>query len=387
MIKILIFIDWYEPGYKAGGPIRSVKNLVERLKGEREVYIITGNSDYQEKDPYKGVKSNCWNETEKQVKIYYASPDRVSFSHFYDLTKEVKPDVVYLNGIYSFYYSILPLLIAKILHSKKIVVSPRGMLAPGAMSVSTGKKKLFLQLAKQLGLYRNIVFHATKEEEKAEIKREAGRKNPIYVISNLPQSEKQLPWKPCLKEEGEVRLAWMGRMAPEKNTLYAFQVLEKSTCGNLVFDLYGAIYDHEYWKDCQRSMERMPEGVRVSYKGSLPNAGVVEKLQSYHFLFLPTRGENFGHVILEALSAGTPVIISDQTPWRNLKKKNIGFDIPLQDPKKFVEVIEALAKMGQEEYNRTSADSYGFAQQILNNTSLVQEYLRLFSVDLESKER
>ena len=379
MPKILIFIDWYEPGYKAGGPIRSVKNLVDRLKGQREIYIITSNLDYQEEDPYLEVESNAWVRLEERVRIYYASKDQLSLSNFYRLTKEVKPDILYTNGVYSFYFSIVPLLIAKLQNLKKVVVSPRGMLANSAIAVKAGKKKLFLQLAKNLGLYRKIVFHATKLEEVEEIKQAIGGKNPVFLMANLPKAEEQISWKGRKKVRGVLRLVWMGRMAPEKNTLFALEVLQKCTSGQIVFDLFGAVYDQEYWQACQAVMERMPANIKITYKGSLPNTEVVAKLQTYHFLFLPSRGENFGHIILEALSAGTPVLISDQTPWRNLEEKNIGYDISLKDQQRFVEVVNRLVEIGQEEYDLMSTASYSYAEGMINDASLVEQYLDLFT--------
>ena len=387
MLKILIFIDWYEPGYKAGGPIRSVKNLVDRLKGEREIYIITSNQDYQEKEPYLEVKSNTWNQREKHVQIFYASSDNVSFFNFYRLVREVKPDILYVNGVYSFYYSILPLLIAKLLRLRKLLISPRGMLADSAISVKAGKKKLFLQLVKRIGFYRNIIFHATKEEEEVEIQKVLGGKNNVHVIPNLSKAERQIPWKTARKEVGILRLAWMGRMSPEKNTLFALEVLEKCRHGRIDLDLYGAVYDQEYWKLCETVMERMPGNITVSFKGSLPNTEVVPKLQTYHFLFLPSRGENFGHIILESLSAGTPVVISDQTPWRNLREKNIGFDLSIEDHSIFVKVIGELVDMNQQEFNKMSEAAYRYAGEIISDVSLVEKYLKLFSVDPENKEK
>jgi glycosyltransferase involved in cell wall biosynthesis len=46
-------------------------------------------------------------------------------------------------------------------------------------------------------------------------------------------------------------------------------------------------------------------------------------------MVLPTYNENFGYVILEALLAGCPVILSDQPPWRDLEARQVGWTIPL----------------------------------------------------------
>ena len=63
-----------------------------------------------------------------------------------------------------------------------------------------------------------------------------------------------------------------------------------------------------------------------------------------HDLFLlPTRGENFGHVIFESLAAGVPVLVSDRTPWRDLDARGSGWVRSLETPEAFVDVLESAA--------------------------------------------
>ena len=53
---ILCFVDHYLPGYKAGGPIQSIVNLVENLGDEFEFYIICNDRDQLDRQPYANVK-------------------------------------------------------------------------------------------------------------------------------------------------------------------------------------------------------------------------------------------------------------------------------------------------------------------------------------------
>ncbi|MBN8497849.1 MAG: hypothetical protein J0M32_13465 [Candidatus Accumulibacter sp.] len=68
-------------------------------------------------------------------------------------------------------------------------------------------------------------------------------------------------------------------------------------------------------------------------------------LPGYDRFFLPPFSENFGHAINEALSVGVPVLISDKTPWRNLQEKGMGWDLPLDNRRAFIEVIEVIEAM------------------------------------------
>ncbi len=89
----------------------------------------------------------------------------------------------------------------------------------------------------------------------------------------------------------------------------------------------------------------LPENVQVEYRGNLPNERVAETLFGYDFFFLPTLGENFGHAIFESFSAGCPVLISDQTPWRNLAEQHLGWDIALDEPDRWRSVLQECIDM------------------------------------------
>ena len=71
--KIVVLIDWYLPGYKAGGPIQSVANIVARLKGDFDFAIITDDTDANETKPYPNIKSNEWNVLADGTRVYYFS--------------------------------------------------------------------------------------------------------------------------------------------------------------------------------------------------------------------------------------------------------------------------------------------------------------------------
>ncbi|GAF04922.1 glycosyltransferase family 4 protein [Saccharicrinis fermentans] len=319
--KILIFIDWFLPGYKAGGPVRSMANMVEYLKDTYQFFIVTRNTDYTETTPYTGIKPNVWTDFSENVKVFYTTPEYQNLASFKRISKAEVFDVIYINGIYSWKFSILPLMALRNYKGRKVVAS-RGMLAQSAIDVKGGKKKIFLKLAKFLNMYKDVVFHVTNDKEKEDVNEALGLGLSIRVADNLPKKELPLE-KSIHKVGGKLRLVSLARISPEKNTLFAIEQLAKleHVKGEIVFDLYGQVYDADYWEACQKVMDRLPENIRVSYKGLVDADLVGEKIQHYHVLFLPSRGENFGHVILESLMSGRPVLISDQTPWRDLAKE------------------------------------------------------------------
>ncbi len=73
-------------------------------------------------------------------------------------------------------------------------------------------------------------------------------------------------------------------------------------------------------------------------------------LADYDFLVLPTCFENFGHVIVEALTAACPVVLSDTTSWRGLESKRAGFDVPLSDMQLWTQTLQRCVDMGEAEH-------------------------------------
>ncbi len=378
--KIFIFIDWFLPGYKAGGPVRSMANMVQHLAEQYDFYILTRNTDYTETIAYQNIECNVWVSFQEGVKVYYADVKHQNKRVYKQLLGDIKPDVVYINGVYSWKYSILPLWVAKQMGQHKLIVASRGMLARSAIEVKGVKKKIFLTACRLLGLYKGLTFHVTNEKEKQDVKHAMGVNTFICIADNLPQ--KKLPTlKPIIKERGVLRLVSMARISPEKNTLFAIQRLADlgTTNGHIILDLYGHIYDTSYWRQCEQLITSLPATITVQHKGTVDATEVSQTIQDYHALFLPSRGENFGHVILESLSAGRPVLISDQTPWSRLKQTDCGWDLPLDDKGLWTSVLQELEQMDQGVFDVWCEGARKRAEDFVNDPALAKGYAELFS--------
>lgn len=125
-------------------------------------------------------------------------------------------------------------------------------------------------------------------------------------------------------------------------------------------------------------MSLQRENIKINYKNEIEYRQIEKIIPDYHFFILPTFHENFGHVIYEALSFGIPVIISDQTPWRNLEEQSVGWDIDLSDKKKFDEVIRLCSEMKNDDYLKMSENAYKYAQCYTNFEDLILKTIKLF---------
>lgn len=371
--KIMFFVDWFEPGYRAGGPIRSCVNLSERLSEKAEILIVTGNTDYNECEPYPDIQPDTWIKRGGK-NVWYASPRKRTWSEFRELLVKEKPDVVYLNSMFSTRYTLIPLLLCLFfLPSARIVLAPRGMLAKGALSVKAGKKKVFLKLFRFLPLKR-IMFHATTVSEADDIIN-AFPKAEVYVAPNLVEDRvSEVPHS--RKDPGQLHLVSIARISPEKNLLFLLKCLA-SVSNNVRLTLYGSINDYEYWNKCSAMIRTLPENISVQHKGPIAPEEISKALKGNDFMILPTLGENFGHVIIESLSAATPVVISDRTPWLDLEQVGCGFVLALEEDA-WIKVLRRIAGLSEQDYIHMSMQARNYANEYVQRKNDINSYRFLF---------
>ena len=376
--KILLLTDWFAPGYKAGGPIRSSVNFAHIMARDFEIYVVTKDTDLGSTEAYDGLESNRWLDFTEKVKVWYFSDKQLNSHALFVLIENIKPDFIYINSMFSLPFTIWPLWMKwrkKITAS--IILAPRGMLRASALQFKSGKKKGFLWLLKRMKLHKKIRFQATDEQEAQDIYRIFGRESNCLIAPNLPEIEPS-PLGPIQKQKKTLKLVYIARIHPVKNLLFFLRVLKELPL-SLSFDIYGPVEDPAYWEICKTAMTQIASHIQISYRGELKPRAVKETLKSYHIMVLPTQGENFGHSIFESLSMGRPVLISDQTIWRNLREKQIGWDLPLDFIDDFRKAVTEAWEMDNATFQRWSEASVNFTLSYIQDSKLTARYLKLFS--------
>jgi glycosyltransferase involved in cell wall biosynthesis len=377
---ILTSVGHYLPGYKAGGPIRTLANMVDRLGDELEFKIVTADRDFEDTKAYLEIKVDDWNRVGK-AEVFYMSPRMQSLKEFKKILCSTGCDVIYLNSFFSPDFTIKPLLLRRLrlIPDKPLIIAPRGEFSPGALGLKSLKKRVYIMVAKAFGLYLGVVWQVSSEHEGADIRQWFGRGVPVVVAPNLPpviHSADELPPK-NKKTAGCLKIIFLSRISRKKNLYGTLKMLKKLN-GKVECNIYGPMEDKLYLAECQNIISSLPENIEVLYCGSVAHDRVNAVMRQHDLFFLPTLGENFGHVILEALCAGCPVLISDQTPWRDLKEKGVGWDLPLDRPDLFQDVLQKCVDMNGLEYVKWSerAREYGFG--VTKDDGVVEMNRRLF---------
>lgn len=382
---VLVMSDYYLPGFKAGGPIRTLANIVEHLGEEFSFSVLTRDRDLGDSKPYSGTAREYVHVG--KATVLYLPPADLAISGIRRRMLEVIPDIIYLNSFFSKPFSIVPSILLKFGQIPKVpvIMAPRGEFSPNALKIKSLKKRFYLTFAKHFGLYNAFFWQASGEHEASDIDREFPD-SKIIVAPDLPP----LVPKTCFPEKqaktrGCLNLVFLSRISPMKNLHGALKILQSIDEGEIKFDIWGPIGDKSYWQECEKLFQKLPSNITVAYRGEVLPELVHKVLCSYDVFFLPTLGENFGHVILEALVVGLPVVISDRTQWRNLACRCAGWDIPLGDIVGFSNVLQNCINMDAQELELWADGAKRYASAFCDSDMLKEKTASLFLKCLDLK--
>lgn len=342
--SILVLIDFYLPGEKAGGPVKTLAALIQHLGGRAQFLLVTRDRDMGDNAPYPDVPTGCWAASDNGARCRYLRTREQAPWALARLLRSTPHDVLYLNTLFSAPFSLVPLALRRLglIPRRPVVVAPRGQLNPGALAFKQAKKRSFLALARHSGLFDDVTWQASNEEEEASIQRWFGVEADVRVAANLRIAPAEAALD-CRRRRGKaLRVIFISRIDPKKNLAGALDILTDVRTP-VTFDIYGDRGHPGYWRRCEALMRALPDHVRATYRGTLAASEVHRTLRGYDLMLLPTFDENYGHAIAEALAAGCPPLISDRTPWRDLEARGVGWDLPLENLDAFREVIEACA--------------------------------------------
>lgn len=373
-MKILIVMGGFFPGKKYGGPPVSIDIFCSIMR-EHECFIVTHDHDLFETERFVGIHEG-WNDR-TNCRVLYLSDREYNKGSFERVIKELTPNILYLQGI--FQSCVFPCLQSAKKYNIPVLLAPRGELCEGALNIKKLKKLLYIEALKMLGFFKHLNWQATSEEEIEAIKRiMKASDDHIHKLENIPAIPKrEFPRKD--KAAGAGSFVFLSRIHPKKNLLFAISLF-KEIKSNVIFDIYGSIEDEEYWKQCQDEITKLPDNVKVEYKGLVEHDKVHEVFSQYDAFLFPTLSENYGHVIAESLIVGTPVIISDKTPWRGLEEAKVGWDIGLDDEERFRKAINFVINLNNQEIKILNKKIKKYCNSRLELMSLSKEYNRALNV-------
>ena len=163
---ILVLAQYFLPGYKSGGPVRSIEGLGEHLGGELEFRVGAYDRDCGDSRSYPNVKFGCWHRFGR-MQVTYVSKTWNRWIQVLRLLRKDKGDLLYLQSVFNPCFTLWPLLLRRLslIPRTPVLLACRGELAPGSLTFKTIKKRAFLKLAGYLELFQGVHWQASTSAE------------------------------------------------------------------------------------------------------------------------------------------------------------------------------------------------------------------------------
>ncbi|WP_316817942.1 XrtY-associated glycosyltransferase XYAG1 [Pedobacter nyackensis] len=320
-MKILQINALYKPAYIYGGPTMSVSALSEQLAKNGyniEVFTTTANG----KTELPVIKNTI--QQVNGVGVWYFQRISKDHSHFAPLLllallKRARSfDLIHIHTWWNL-VSVLSCLIA-ICRDIPIVLSPRGTLSHYTFN-HNGKfiKKLFHALAGRF-LLNHCHIHCTSKREQLVVARLIKPLN-VFNIYNLVQfgNQSQTPFR----KEAQLKLLYLSRIAPKKGIELLLNALSES---HIPWQLSIAGDGNQAYINQLKALSRQYEiEDHIQWLG-FKEQDKFELMAQHEVLILPSYDENFGNVIIESLSVGTAVLVSNKVGLASyIQKNNLGW--------------------------------------------------------------
>lgn len=340
-MKVLFPLHLFYPS-RLGGPANAVYWLCKALarKGH-DITVVTTREGIDE----GRVELDKWVDVDGIKVRYCDTTSKFSTSIFRHSFKKVKNNDTVVFSSICFLPNFL-IAIAARLKGKKIIWSPRGELFETAVEGSKGKRLYFAVLNSLMG--KHILFHATSEVEKVAI-HYYFPESEVVIIPNYMEVPEKID-----VESDYANLLYVGRIAPIKALdnlimgLSLSQIFRKSVSKMIIVGGVEKKFE-EYSQHLLELIKKEGLQEKVEFVGSLTGKEKFKAYASARFSFLVSNSENFGNVVIEALSQGTPVVTSKGTPWESLEKEKAGYWID-NTPEEIGKTLDIILEQSAEEY-------------------------------------
>ena len=363
--------------------MRSVVNTVQRLQDTFEFHVITRDHDgFCDKTPYRNIEYGRWNLVAGSKVRYLASSELTPW-RIAEIVRDCRPDAIYLNSVFStlsvfFFISRLFGLNCGI----PVGLAACGELFQSALAKKTLKKSAFIFIARLVRLHTGVIWRASDELERGAI--EDLKFRPVLVARDLTVGLERSRPQSLRKSRGSLRLLCFSRIDPIKNLEFLISLLP-TVQGRINFTIAGPSDDPGYVRILRRLAADLPDRISIDFRGPKTHVELGEMIPDFDFFILPTLGENFGHVVVEALSASLPVLISNRTPWIDLAERSAGFVLPLEEPSLWTETLNRLVEMEEDELGHFRVGALKEADRVLGAAEVLEANRKFFETLLNHK--
>ena len=352
-MRVLFPLDLFYPS-KIGGPANTLYWLCKALvKKGHEITVVSTQKGIDE----GSVLLDNWSDIDGIKTRYCGTTSKFPWSIVHYSLKELNSaDSVVFSSI-CYVPNFIIAIVARI-KGKKIIWSPRGELFDSAIKGNYGKRLHFALIKMVLG--KRILFHATSVQEKDVIQR-LFPNSEVTIIPNYME----IPSREVVETDYS-DFIYVGRIAPIKALDKLIDGLDMSCSfrdSRFRMKIIGGVEKQftDYAQSLESQIKRLGLEGKVIFVGSLSGKEKFQAYASARYSFLVSDSENFGNVVIEALSQGTPVVSSKGTPWESLTSTCAGFWIE-NTPEAIAKTVDWIISQPEKEYLKFRENAFNYSK-------------------------
>ena len=345
-MKIGLAVHHHSPGY--GGPFTAISEM-----------------------------ANYLSKHDINLKLIYGEDEKIKYKlNYREIVKSV--EIIHCFGIWKPFYIKLFYYAKKF--KKKIIISPLGSLEPWALDQKKFKKQLAWNFYQQKIINECDYVHATSDLEKSHLL-ELGVKSPIKLIPHGVILENHK----IKKEIGNIKkeALFFSRIHEKKGILELLNSWKEINPPNWILKIYGPVSDQNYMNLIKKSIDLLSLKEKVIIFDPVFNPVEKEKiyLNSDCFL-LPSKSENFGMSVVEALSYGLPILTTEGTPWKILKDIKGGIIINFSQ-KNLTDSLRQLFKMNNDDLINMGQNGRNYLMERFDMNNVIKNYIKFYKEVIE----
>jgi glycosyltransferase involved in cell wall biosynthesis len=329
-MRVLHVIPYFVPAFNYGGPPISTLSLCKallRLGVNVEVFTTTANgasdlpASVEGPDVYEGVPVRYF--PRAFPKRFYGAAGLAEA-----ISKELDNyDLIHTHGLWNLpaWVSYRPARKAGVPY----VISPEGMLDSGSMAYKPWRKRIAYLLTERRNLAGAAFLHATSTAEAQTLKSYGFDSNVVFLRKGVDFWKGTLPHRGSFRrkhslDENAKLILFLGRIHPVKRL-------------DILADAFGQVrgvipnarlviagpdgYGHR--KALEPLFTRVSDAVH--WIGEVGQADKWALLRDVDVLVMCSDSESFGNSVIEAMAAGTPVVVTRTCPWQEIETAGCGF--------------------------------------------------------------
>ena len=334
-MKVLSFISSLD--LSSGGPSRSVPMLAKGLAELGvDITLMTVKSENMNTHALEG--------TSAKLKVLTPSFSKKEIANY---LADERFDLIQIQSMWDLPYHKVMVEARKL--SIPYIVTPRGMLEPWSLCQKKWKKKLAWLLYQRNDVQKSVCVFTTAKMEADHISN-LGITTSRAVIPNGIETDSY----PCKTSVDIVKkqVLFLSRVHVKKGIEILFDAWKRMHSEFADWQLFVVGNgEAEYIQSLENRVEclGLKECINI-----IPPVFGNDKIRLYQesaLFCLPSYSENFGMVIAEAMSCGTPVITTTNCPWNILNDTSTGWCIDLSVDNLEYALREALSMNPTELYD------------------------------------